>query len=44
MNAAIDGARDRLFRAHFDQWPEQDKAELGRLLRKMADEAMQWTK
>ncbi len=44
MNAALDGARDRLFRAHFDHWPEHEKAELARLLRKMADEALQWTR
>ena len=44
MNAAVDGARDRLFRAHFDRWPDHEKAELGRLLRKMADEALNWTR
>lgn len=44
MNTAIDGARDRLFRAHFDRWPDSEKADLARLLRKMADEALQWTK
>jgi len=44
MNLALDGARDRLFRAHFDRWPEHEKQELARLLRKMADEALQWTR
>ena len=44
MNAALDGARERLFRAHFDRWPEHEKTELARLLRKMADEALQWTR
>ena len=44
MNTALDGARDRLFRAHFDRWPENEKTELARLLRKMADEALQWTR
>ena len=44
MNVALDGARDRLFRAHFDRWPEHEKLELARLLRKMADEALQWTR
>jgi len=44
MNLALDGARDRLFRAHFDRWPEHEKQELARLLRKMADEALHWTR
>jgi len=44
MNVALDGARERLFRTHFAHWPEQEKQELARLLRKMADEALQWTK
>ena len=44
MNVALDGARERLFRAHFSHWPEHEKQELARLLRKMADEALQWTR
>ncbi len=44
MNVALDGARERLFRAHFGHWPEHEKQELARLLRKMADEALQWTR
>ena len=38
------GARDRIFRQRLDTWPEGEKAELGRLLRKLADEALDWMK
>jgi DNA-binding MarR family transcriptional regulator len=44
MNVALDGARDRLFNAHFSHWPAPEKQELARLLRKFADEALQWTR
>ncbi len=44
INAKLDAARDRIFRARLDTWPDGEKAELGRLLRKLADEALNWMK
>ncbi len=44
MNAALDEARSKLFGAHFANWPEDDKIELARLLRRLANEALEWTK
>lgn len=44
VNAALNAARDRIFRQRLDTWPEGEKAELGRLLRKLADEALDWMK
>lgn len=44
INTALDAARDRIFRSRLDAWPEAEMAELGRLLRKFADEALAWMK
>ncbi len=44
MTSAIDGAREKIMLALLKDWDKQEVAQLARLLRKLADDAMDFTR
>lgn len=44
MTRALDAARQKILEGMFAQWDPEDVRELSRLLRKFADDALEWTR